>query len=59
MFSLSKLEMLQKNVQGLGCGGMENMDWIDLALERDRWMALVNEVMNLQVPQSAGNFFTS
>jgi hypothetical protein len=50
MFSLSKLEMLQKNVQGLGCGVLGNMDWIDLALERDRWMALVNEVMKLQVP---------
>jgi len=25
------------------------MDWIDLAQERDRWRALVNAVMNLQV----------
>jgi hypothetical protein len=31
----------------LGGGGM---DWIDLALDRDRWRALVNEVMNLPVP---------
>ena len=28
-------------------GGME---WIDLAEDRDRWWALVNAVMNLQVP---------
>jgi hypothetical protein len=26
------------------------MDWIDLAQERDQWMALVNTVMNLRVP---------
>jgi len=25
------------------------MDWIDLAQDRDRWWALVNGVMNLQV----------
>jgi hypothetical protein len=31
----------------LGCGGM---DWINLAQDRDRWQALVNVVMNLQVP---------
>jgi len=23
------------------------MDWIDLALDRDRWLAIVNVVMNL------------
>jgi hypothetical protein len=26
------------------------MDWIGLAENRDRWRALVNEVMNLRVP---------
>jgi len=26
------------------------MDWIGLAEDRDRWQALVNAVMNLQVP---------
>ena len=25
-------------------------DWIDLAQDRDRWKALVQAVMNLQVP---------
>jgi hypothetical protein len=30
--------------------GWEVMDWIDMAQDRDRWQALVNAVMNVQVP---------
>jgi hypothetical protein len=26
------------------------IDWIDLALDRDRWWAVVNAVMNLRAP---------
>jgi hypothetical protein len=30
--------------------GWHGMDWIDLALDRDQWRALVDTVMNLWVP---------
>jgi hypothetical protein len=31
--------------------GMEDMDWIPLAQDRNWWRAAVNTVRNLQVPQ--------
>jgi hypothetical protein len=43
-------------LQDVGC---EGTDWIDVAQERDKWRALVNAVMNFQVPYNAGDFWNS
>jgi len=47
---------MKMEIQEVECGSMA---WIDLAQDRDRWRALVNEVMKLRVPKNAGNFLTS
>ena len=38
--------------------GYEDVGWIGLAQDRDRWRTLVSAVMNLGVLYSAGNFWT-
>ena len=38
---------IKMGLQDVGCGGM---DWIQLAQDRERWQALVNAVMKVQVP---------
>jgi hypothetical protein len=35
--------------------GLGGVDWIGTAQDRYRWRALINAVMNLWVPENAGN----
>jgi len=46
---------IKMDLQEVGC---EDMDWIELAQDKDRWRALMNAVMNLRFPLNAGNFMT-
>jgi hypothetical protein len=47
---------IKMDLQEMGCGVV---DWIVLALVRDRWRALVTALRNLWVPQNVENFLTS
>jgi hypothetical protein len=38
------ITILKQALREIGWGGM---DWVDLALDKDQWRALVNTVMNL------------
>jgi hypothetical protein len=38
--------------------GWDDVKWIDIAQDRDRWRALVNTVLNLRIPLNAGNFLS-
>jgi hypothetical protein len=44
-------DIIERDLREVGWG----MDWIALAQDRDRWQALVNSVINLQVPYNEGN----
>jgi hypothetical protein len=41
------------DLQQVGWGGM---DWMDVVQDRDRWLAILNVVMNMQVTPIEGNF---
>jgi hypothetical protein len=43
---------IKMDLLDIGWGGVE---WIGLAQDRDKWRVFVNAVMNLRVPQNAGN----
>jgi hypothetical protein len=50
------VDNIKMDLREIGWGGM---DWIDLAQDSDRWRALVNTVMNLQVPENVGKFLSN
>jgi hypothetical protein len=39
--------------------GWKVVDRVHVAQGRDKWLALMNTVMNLRVPYDAGNFLTA
>jgi hypothetical protein len=39
--------------------GWGDMDWMDLAQDRDQWRTLANMEMNLQVSENIGKFLSS
>jgi hypothetical protein len=38
---------IRMDLREVGCG---SVDWMELAQDRDRWLALVSAVMNLRFP---------
>ena len=48
---------INMDIQEVGC---EDMDWIDVSQNRDRWRPLVNAIMNLRVSyKGEGGYFLS
>jgi len=50
-----KEDSIKKDLQEMG---LEGMDWIGLAEDRDRWLAIMNAVMNFQATKNGINFLT-
>jgi hypothetical protein len=45
------VDNIRMDVEQVGWG---NVNWIDLAQDRNRWRALVNSVLSFRIPQNAG-----
>jgi hypothetical protein len=50
---VENIKMVLREIRWVG------MDWIDMAQDRDQWMALVNTIMNRRFPKNVGNFLSS
>jgi hypothetical protein len=50
------MDNVKMDIRGIGWDGM---DWIDVAQDRYRWMALVSIVINLWVLKNVGKFLSS
>jgi hypothetical protein len=50
------VDIIRVDLGEVGCG---DVDWIGLAQDWNRWRALVNSVLNLQVPRNAGGLSSS
>jgi hypothetical protein len=44
---------INMDLQEMGC---EDVEWIDLVQDMDRWRAIVKAVMNIRFPLNAGEF---
>jgi hypothetical protein len=43
------MDNIKMDIEETGFGGGGGVDWIGLVQDRDKWMALLNAVMNLRV----------
>jgi hypothetical protein len=50
------MDDIKMDLRVVGWGGI---NWIDLALDRDQWKALVNMAVNIWVLQNVGKFLSS
>jgi hypothetical protein len=41
------VDNIEMDLREVGCG---DVDWIDMAQDRDQWRALVNTAMNFRLP---------
>jgi hypothetical protein len=54
-WSCRRVDNIKMDLGEIGWGGV---DWIGLAQDRDKWRALMNVVLNLQVPSDSGKLLS-